>query len=261
MRSVLFAAAAVVSLPLAAGTIVIEGNYQGRNIFIQNPFSEAGVGFCVFEVTVNGQISTDEINSSAFEVDMTNFGLQTGDPVVVQVRHKDGCTPMVLNPEVLKPRSTFDIVKQSISSDGIYTWVTANETGGLPFVVEQKRWNKWVKAGEVMGKGSAGENSYTFQVTPHSGVNTFRVKQVDLDRRARYSEPVTYTDNNVPAVTWSPAKPKNEIVFSARTMFEVYDEYGNIVKRGTADRVDVSNLPKGLYYLNYDNKTGETFKK
>ncbi|MDX9749733.1 MAG: hypothetical protein RBT71_01450 [Flavobacteriales bacterium] len=261
MRSLLLAAAAAFALPISAGTIVIEGNYQGRNIFIQNPFSEAGVGFCVFEVTVNGQIATDEINSSAFEVDMTNFGLAQGDAVVVQIRHKDGCTPVVLNPEVLKPRSTFEVVKQSIGSDGTYTWTTTNEIGSLPFIVEQKRWNKWVKAGEVAGKGTPGENTYAFQVTPHSGENTFRVKQVDLDRKARYSEAVTITDNSVAPVTWGPAKPKSEITFSGRTMFEIYDEYGNIVKRGTADRVDVSNLPRGLYYLNYDNKTGETFKR
>jgi hypothetical protein len=54
--------AAAFSMPASAGVIVLEGNYQGKNLFIQNPFSEAGVGFCVFEVTVNDQIATDEIN-------------------------------------------------------------------------------------------------------------------------------------------------------------------------------------------------------
>ena len=66
MRSSLVILASLASLPLWAGTIVLEGHYQGKNLFIQNPFSEAGVGFCVYEVTVNDQIATDEINSSAF---------------------------------------------------------------------------------------------------------------------------------------------------------------------------------------------------
>ena len=126
-------------LSASAGTLVLEGNYQGKNLFIQNPFSEAGVGFCVYEVTVNDQIATDEINSSAFEVDMSNFGLKLGDKVSVKIKHKDGCTPLVLNPEVLKPKSTFDIVKQQVAADGTYSWVTSNETGELPFLVEQKR--------------------------------------------------------------------------------------------------------------------------
>ncbi len=261
MRLLHLLIAAAFTMPGFAGVIFLEGNYQGRNLFIQNPFSEAGVGFCVFEVTVNNQIATDEINSSAFEVDMNNFGLGVGDPVVVRIRHKDGCTPVVLNPEVLRPKSTFDIVRQSIKDDGTYTWVTTNETGELPFIVEQKRWNKWVKVGEVMGKGKPGEHVYTFQVTPHSGENTYRVRQVDLTRRSRISENVKLTDNRVPLITWSPTKPKDEIIFSGKTLFEIYDQYGNIVKRGYGERIDVSTLKKDLYYLNYDSKTGETFVK
>jgi hypothetical protein len=260
MRLPILILMAAAGLSSQAGTIVLEGNYQGKNLFIQNPFSEAGVGFCVFEVTVNDQIATDEINSSAFEIDMNNFGLQQGDRVVLKVKHKDGCTPTILNPEVLKPKSTFDIVSQSVSSDGTYTWTTSNETGELPFIIEQKRWNKWVKVGEVMGSGRPGEHTYTFKVTPHSGENQFRVKQLDLSKKARFGEPVKF-DGSAPEVTWGPAKPKDEIIFSNPTLFEVYDQYGNIVKRGYADRVEVASLKKDLYYLNYDNKMGETFIK
>jgi hypothetical protein len=260
MRLLPIAIAALSTIPASAGVLVLEGHYQGKNIYIQNPFSEAGVGFCVFEITVNDLVATDEINSSAFEVDMNNFGLKLGDAVVVKIKHKDGCTPVVLNPEVLKPKSTFDIVKQSIASDGTYTWVTTNETGELPFIIEQKRWNKWVKVGEVPGVGKPGENTYTFKVIPHSGENIFRVKQTDLTKRARFSESVSYV-TNIPPVTWGPTKPKEEIVFSASTLYEVYDQYGNIVKRGYSDKLDVSTLKKGVYYLNYDNKTGETFTK
>ena len=252
---------AVLASPSFAGTLVVEGHYQGKNLFIQNPFSEAGVGFCVFEVTVNDQIATDEINSSAFEIDMNNFGLKVGDAVVVKVRHKDGCTPVILNPEVLKPKSTFDIISQSIGSDGVYHWVATNETGELPFIIEQKRWNKWVKVGEVMGNGKPGEHKYEFKVTPHSGENTFRVKQVDLTCRARFSDVVKYTDPSVQAVTWGPVKPKEEITFTANTLYEIYDQYGNIVKRGYANKVDITTLKKDLYYLNYDSKMGESFIK
>ncbi len=261
MRSIVLMIGTIVAISAQAGVIVLEGNFQGKNLFIQNPFSEAGVGFCVFEVTVNDQVATDEINSSAFELDMNNFGLQPGDKVVVKVKHKDGCTPVILNPEVLKPKSTFDIVEQSISSDGTYTWTTTNETGELPYIIEQKRWNKWVKVGEVMGTGKPGEQTYTFKVTPHSGENLFRVKQVDLSKKARFSETVKHTAANAPVVTWSPEKPKDEIVFSSPTLFEIYDQYGNIVKRGFADRIEVASLKKDLYYLNYDNKMGETFIK
>ena len=252
---------ALISLPSLAEVIVVEGHYQGKNLFVQNPFTEVGVGFCVFEVTVNDKIATDEINSSAFEIDLGNYGLKLGDPVVVKVKHRDGCKPLVLNPEVLKPKSTFDIVRQEVKGDGTYIWTTTNETGELPFIVEQKRWNKWVKAGEVMGIGSPGEHTYEFKVTAHSGENTFRVRQMDLTKKSRYSQGVKYTDTSVAVVTWTPPKPKDEILFSGKTLFEIYDQYGNIVKRGFADRIDVSTLKRDLYYLNYDSKMGETFIK
>ncbi|MCO6481290.1 MAG: hypothetical protein J5I62_00710 [Flavobacteriales bacterium] len=244
-----------------AGTIVLEGNYQGKNIFVQNPFSEAGVGFCVFQVTVNDKVSTDEINSSAFEIDLSIWNLKVGDPVLIKIQHKDGCTPKVLNPEVLKPKSTYDIVKQDIAPDGTYTWTTTNETGELPFVVQQKRWNKWIRIGEVMGAGTPGEHTYTFKVIPHSGVNTFRVKQEDMTKRARYSESVSYTDPTVPAITWTYDKGKRVIHLSHGSLYEIYDQFGNIVKRGYSTDIDVSDLDKGLYYLNYDNKMGDSFVK
>ena len=51
--------------------MVLEGTYQGQNLYVQNPFASFGVGFCVVNVTVNGQQSTDEINSSAFEIELS----------------------------------------------------------------------------------------------------------------------------------------------------------------------------------------------
>ena len=45
-----------------AGQIEFRGTYQGENLYVKNPFAATGVGFCVYEVTVNGMTSTDEIN-------------------------------------------------------------------------------------------------------------------------------------------------------------------------------------------------------
>src|SRR5687767_358583 len=151
------------------GVIVLEGNYQGKPLYVQNPFGPGGVGFCVTEVKVNGNITTDETNSSAFEIDLKSQKLNPGEKVEVRILHKEGCKPKVLNPEVLKPRSTFEVVSMSADKDGTFKWSTRSETGKLAFVVEQFRWNKWVKVGEVEGKGTPSSNEYTFKVAPHSG--------------------------------------------------------------------------------------------
>ena len=244
-----------------AGVIVLEGNYQGKNLYVQNPFASSGVGFCAYEVTVNGQVTTDEVNSSAFEIDFKNLGLKPGDKVVVKIEHKDDCTPKVLNPEVLKPKSTFTV--QSISVDpktSTLKWSAKDESGKLTYVVEQFRWNKWVKVGEVDGLGTPEAHDYLFKVSPNSGKNKFRVKQIDYTGQPRLSNPTEFS-SDVPAVTEGPEKVKDFVNFSLATMYEIYDEYGNIAKRGFGDKVDVTDLKKGIYYLNYDNSMTQFIKK
>ena len=243
----------------ATGVIVLEGHYQGKNLYVQNPFAGSGVGFCTFEVTINGEVTTDEVNSSAFEIDFANFQLKVGDPVIVKIKHKEDCKPKVLNPEVLKPKSTFDIVSMKISKEGDFNWITKGETGKLAFVVEQFRWNKWIKVGEVEGTGTTAENNYDFKVSPHSGENKFRVKQVDYSGKPRYSQASRYI-SVVSEITFSPKKAKDEVIFTGETLYEVFDNFANIVKKGYGGKIDVTNLKKGIYWLNYDNKT-ETFIK
>src|ERR1035437_2646529 len=136
------------------GVLVVEGKYQQKNLFIQNGFSSNGVGFCAFQVKVNGQITTDEVNSSAFEIDFSPFKFKAGDKITVEIEHKDGCIPKILNPEALKPKPTFDIVNISINNDAMLSWTSKNEIGSLPFVIEQFKWNKWVYVGEINGEGT-----------------------------------------------------------------------------------------------------------
>ncbi|PCI95013.1 MAG: hypothetical protein COB15_12415 [Flavobacteriales bacterium] len=237
----------------ATGIIVLEGHYQGKNLYVLNPISSSGVGFCTFEVSINGEVITDEINSSPFEIDFENFKLKVGDPVIVKIKYKDDCTPRVLNPAVLKAKSTFEIVAMKISKDGTFDWTTTKETSKLTFIVEQFRWNKWVKVGEVDGKGITVKNNYQFKITPHSGNNKFRVKQIDYSGKPRYSQ-VSRFISTVGEISFSLKKAKTEIYFTSKTLFEIYDSQSNIVKSGFGDKLDVSNLKNGIYSLNYDNR-------
>jgi hypothetical protein len=254
--SALLLFALVTSFASNSGNIVVEGHYQGKNLVVKNSFGGSGVGFCVYEVTVNGELSTDELNSSAFEIDFNNFDLKIGDPLLVTIKHKNDCEIQVLNPDVLKPRATFTTVDISFSKGGILEWSTTNETGEMDYIVEQFRWNKWVKVGEVRGNGIPGTHEYSFKVTPHSGLNKARVKQVDYTGKPRYSPAAEYTAQVAEISLEGKTKFKDEIVFiNGETLYEVYDKYGNIVKRGFGQKANVTTLEKGTYYLSYDNKT------
>lgn len=255
-RSILSFAALFLCVFFAqAGTIILEGNYMGKNIFVKNPYGGAGVGFCVFEVTINGRLSPDEVNQSAFEIDFGNHDIKLGDKVIINIKHKDDCSPEVLNAEVLKPKSTFKTEKIAVEDGGVLKWTTSNETGKLNYIVEQFRWNKWVKVGEVMGKGTPGKHDYSFKITPHSGENKVRVKQVDVSGKPRYSKMAEYT-STAPAIALEGDKFKGVINFSGgETLYEIYDRYGTIVKRGYGSSANIDNLEKGTYYVSFDNET------
>ncbi len=242
-----------------AGEIELKGTYQGENLYVKNPFAASGVGFCVYEVTVNGQTTTDEINSSAFEIDLTIYQFALGEPLTVSIRHKDDCEPKVLNPEVLNARATFVVNKINVA-DNTLNWVTSNEAGSLTFVVEQYRWNKWVKVGEVKGNGTSGTNAYKAKVRLHSGENKFRVKQVDYRNKPRYSDEVKSISTKED-VKLASGKVDDTINFSAETLYEIYDKYGGIVFKGYGKELNVASLTKGRYYINYDNKMERFTKK
>lgn len=242
---------------LSFGSLSIEGTYQGKNLYVQNPMDDEGFGYCATKVTVNGDIMPGGTNTGAFEIDFSIFNIAIGEPVFIVIEHNDGCKPKILNPEVLLPRSTFNVVNIDVTPAGKLTWSTTDEQGKLPYVIEQYRWNKWVTVGEVQGKGTPGKNSYEFQITPHSGENTVRVVQVDHSGTKRTSKEVKFT-SSLPAVVKSPAKVKDIINFTAdgkavETRYEIYDAYGNIVKKGVGSSVNCENLLRGVYYINFDN--------
>jgi hypothetical protein len=243
-----------------AGVIVVEGKYQDKNLYIQNGYAGNGVGFCTYEVIINGRVTTDEVNSSAFEIDFSAYEIKPGTPVIVEIRHKDDCSPKVLNPEALKPKATFEVVNINIDKNGLLSWNTKNEMGSLPYVVEQFRWNKWIPVGEVQGNGKMDNNSYTFQTTAHSGENKFRVKQIGFGDVPKTSNNVTYV-STVGQPTYTISKDKSDIKFSGETLYEVYDAYGNVVKRGYGDDLNIVTLTKGSYYLCYDNIMADFSKK
>ncbi len=243
-----------------ANVLVVEGKYQNKNIYIKNYFGGSGVGFCITEIKVNGKIIPNNLNSSAIEVDLTSMNLSFGENVVIQIIHKNDCTPIVLNAEVLKPRPTFEIISMNITPSGILKWETKNECGSLPYTIEQYKWNKWVIVGEVIGVGTPDYHQYSFQVSPHSGDNKFRLKQTGLAVVPKISLPVVYHSSTTKP-SYTITKDFNFIKYSSETSFEIYDVFGLVVKKGFSKETDISNLAIGNYYLCYDNQIVEFNKK
>ncbi len=244
----------------------IEGQYQGKSIYVQNPIDEDGFGYCINRVTLNGEVISVDSQASAFQIDLSDYKIKIGDNVVLVFEHEVGCKAKILNPEALRPKSTFVLQEISCTADGVLTWSTKEESGKLNFLIEQFKWNKWVVIGEVTGIGTPGLNTYTFNVIPHSGENTIRVSQIDNTTKKKSTPNVTFISKLSGEAKLSINKEKKTISFMlndvpTKTKYEIYDAYGNIVKKGFNSTVDYSNLKAGVYHVNYDNKNDKIIVK
>jgi hypothetical protein len=243
----------------SAEVIVISGVYQGKDLYVKNPETSSGVGFCIFEVQVNGKVTSDEVNSPAFAVDLKVWGLTIGTPIEIVLRCKEKCDVKIINPEVVYPNSTFEIGLIAVNPEGMLTWTTSRETASILYVIEQFKWNRWIKVGEVQGTGKTDKNEYTFQAKLHSGSNTFRVYQID-HKGQRTSQEVK-VESSVNTVTVIGNKMGATMDFSDETDYEIYSEYGSLVKAGRGKSVDTSKFVKGKYYVSFDNKGGMIIDK
>ena len=126
------------------GVIVIEGNYQGKNLYVQNPFASGGVGFCVTEVYVNGNLTTDETQSSAFEIDFKPHKLTIGDKVEIKITDNGTGIPKNVIDKIFQPFFT--------------TKPTGQGTGlglSLAYDIITKQHNGSIKAESKEGEGTS----------------------------------------------------------------------------------------------------------
>ncbi|MCI5057741.1 MAG: hypothetical protein MRY83_16620 [Flavobacteriales bacterium] len=241
------------------GTMILEGTYQNKNLYVQNSIASSGVGFCAYEVRINGELSWDEINSSAFEIDLSLYNLGYGQTITIAIKHKDdGCLPKIINPEAIKPNPTYETTFITVDESGLVKWATVNETSKLPFVIEQYKWNKWIPIGEVMGNGVPTTSTYGFQANLISGLNKFRIKQKGYIDKTKFS-PTVSLNNTAKEVSYVYLRKKRMINFSEPTGYEVYNKFGELVKKGFGDKVSVSNLTKETFYMNYGNTQSEIY--
>ena len=115
--------------------------------------------------------------------------------------------------------------------------------------------------GEVQGLGKYEDHKYSLDVATHmhSGTNLFRVMQID--HKGAHFSPELKAESKAPVATLQSEKVTKTIDFSTATDYEVYSEYGTLVKTGHDKSIDISAFFKGKYYINFDSKTGSLVEK
>jgi len=260
----LFAIAAILILfctsVFSQDTINVQGHYYGKNLYVINPTNPATNTFGVKKVLVNKLPTKDELKSNSFEIDFSLLNIAVGGEVKVMVIYDTACKVKVVNPEVLQPQSNFAFVTAKMDKTGRVTWTVKGELNSS-FTVEQFRWKKWITLGEVEIADTIKKNTYAFEIKSHYGINQFRVSHTDAKGIVVYSKTVKYRNATQKEIMLTSVKVSETITFTGETNYEIFDEKGTFITDGVGTEVSISDLPKGKYWVNYDNKTEMVTKK
>lgn len=239
------------------GVVYIESTYVGRNyLYIQNPSDSFGNKLCVDSVFLNDKKMYD-FHSTAFIIDLSLINPKIGDKLTINIYHKTDCQPKVIYDDNFH-KDIVSISDLTIDVNGVLEWKASNELF-KSYKVEQYKWHRWITIDS--GKVIKGQLSYSTKVEPLFGANKFRVILTDLRGKHVLEQTFVHSDKldfKVEKVNiLCNNKNRTKVFFSDSTYFEVYDQFGNLNMKGYDNQIDKTKLKKGLYYINYDSKSGD----
>jgi hypothetical protein len=159
---------------------------------------------------------------------------------------------------------TATLVNTGVSVD----WETASEINNHHFDIERSRdGEQFEKIGEKAGGGNSTVNLYytIYDPNPYTGINYYRLKQVDFDGTSKYSDKVyvvVHPEAGIVSVYPNPAQTDLWCDFysegTGKIQFEIMDVLGKTyftqiqdAKKGLNEEVkfNISNLPQGVYFI------------
>ncbi len=169
-------------------------------------------------------------------------------------------TLLILNNTTLKVNNRLYVFNQerkeiafSVDSTGLLTYKTKNF--GDSVFIQKFRFNRWIVVDTIVQTGEFIDlNNYPLML--HSGSNMFRIHTNFSHRWLKQFEIISPKEK----IKLNSTKIKDKIIFSRQTYYELYDKHGKLLQKGVAETVDCTSLPKGRYFLNFDNSLGEIKK-
>jgi hypothetical protein len=237
-----------------AQEVILIGVYQGNNLYVQNKFLETKNEFCIKEIHINNKKVSDKIKSSAVEINLSH--LKIGDSVEIKIHYEKGCSPKIINPEViLATKESFEFINLSVSADAIQ-WSAQGESSKGIFSIEYYDGTNWIEKGKLT---IASNHIYSYSISHQLGINRYRIKYI-LSNENVISEELTYETKKIP-VTFSSNSLTETISLSQEASYEIANLNGIRVKKGKGSEIDISSLAPGDYYLIINAKAERFTKK
>lgn len=239
--------------------VTINGYYQGKNLFVQNPYE--GGEFCVVSVFVNNSKVISYPKVSAFEIDFSNLALNTA--VTIKILHRNNCKPKVLNKQVILSKSRFAFTSVNVDKDAL-NWSSKGEKLGGKFLIQRLSINNsWELVEEISGKGNLSANYYSWDALHVAGLNQYRLKFMEKDGLTFYSKTIEISNSRAP-ITFYPRRVSDVITFVSKTpvVFTIYDKNGENVKTGKGISINCEDLKSDDHYtIVFDNQKKTFYKK
>jgi Secretion system C-terminal sorting domain len=157
----------------------------------------------------------------------------------------------------------------AISKNIELTWQTASEKNNDHFDIERSRDGKnFSKIGQIKGHGTTSQvQNYGYVDTnPFSGVNYYRLKQVDIDGQSKLSKTISVemlNETKKLGVFPNPVSDNLTVVFDKKgpdtegvsSQLELYNLQGQLLKQQRVDlgldetKVSMAQLPVGVYMI------------
>ena len=241
-----------------AGEMVISGVYQGKDLYVQNPFLPALKAFCTEEVFVNDRQVLTQPRTSAYKIDLSYLNMH--DIVIVRIIYRDDCRPKVVNAHVLKAKEGFRFLFAEADNQSI-TWATQGEYATGEFHIERLDKNgdwDWIQT--VDGKGSRENNQYSILPEHLPGENKYRLKYEPAEDGPVYSVKFAFTSTDDP-VNFEINEKSTKITLSRPVAYFITDLNDRKVKEGRGDEIYIGDLRQGGYYLNMENRAERFVKR
>ena len=246
------------SVKLNAGVMTINGFYQGKNLFVQNPLSDGE--FCVVSVFLNNEKLISYPKVSVFEVNMSN--LKMNESVSGKILYRNNCEPKILNEQVIKSKSRFEFTSVNVDIDAV-NWSSKGEKMGSVFYLQRLSVsNEWEDLGKFDCKGNVSANFYSVPSEHCTGLNQYRLKFVEEDL-IFYSKTVSFQLERTP-ITIYPRRVSDVLNFTTDKpiRYSVYSKEGVKLKEGKGTSVNCTDLkPDDHYTVVYDNQKKTFYKK
>ena len=169
---------------------------------------------------------------------------------------------------IVLPVSQLDLSGRLQNNNALLNWTTANEVNTSSFILERSTYSgNYTPVYAVSAYNTPGTHQYYFTDAGidalHAAVVYYRVKQVDIDGHFIYSHIVALSpaSKNIVLLYPNPATDKVSLLLTVnkaqQLQYRIIDNTGrilaekkqNLVNGSNLLTIDVSNLAKGIYWI------------